>query len=172
MVRVLVAAGVSLFLAQWLEFWYRFGAEDRPDLFWGAFVPNTLIALGFHALLQGAPRLPVQVWLILGALPGMTLEWFIIGNSPWGNPQASQLGMFIFHASWPVWGRLLDPAFVNPRQRRAALWWAAVWTAALPAGFLIGAADWRFAFFLLVPLGFYAGLFLMALTGRPRVRGA
>ena len=172
MAQVLVAAAVSVFLAQWLEFWYRFGAESRPDLFWGAFFPNTLIAVAFHTLLRLAPALPVPVWLILGAAPGMALEWFVIGNSPWGNPQASQLGMFVFHASWPIWGRVFDPAVFNPRQRRAALIWTAVWTAALPAGFLIGAADGRFAFFLLVPLGFYAGLFLLALTGRPRVRRA
>lgn len=27
---------------------------------------------------------------------GMSIEWFVIGNSPWGNPDAIQIGMFAF----------------------------------------------------------------------------
>lgn len=170
--RVLLAVLVSVILAQWLEYWYRFGATDAPDLFWGAFIPNTLIALAFHGLIRFGPTLPVQAWLLLGAVPGMALEWVVIGNAPWDNPQASQVGMFVFHACWPIWGRVFDPDFFTIPQRRAALWWTLGWTVLLPAGFLIPSPDWRFAFFLLVPLGFYAGLFVMALIGWPRVRPA
>ncbi|MFH1391563.1 MAG: hypothetical protein ABIH20_04595 [Candidatus Diapherotrites archaeon] len=27
---------------------------------------------------------------------GLAFEWFVIGNSPWGNPDANQIGMFSF----------------------------------------------------------------------------
>ena len=27
---------------------------------------------------------------------GLLIEWFLIGNSPWGNPQASQITMFMY----------------------------------------------------------------------------
>lgn len=35
-------------------------------------------------------------YLISGFFGLIVMEWLIIGNSPWGNPQASQLGMLSF----------------------------------------------------------------------------
>ncbi len=169
--RCVVAVLVSVVLAEWLEFWYRFGATWDPQAFTGASAPYALIAAGFHLILSLAGRGPLWLWFLIGAVPGMALEWFVIGNSPWGNPAASQLGMVLFHGSWPIWGRLFDRRWINARQCRWALVWWAGWSVALIPGFLIAAGDWRYAFFVILPLGFYAGLAVLALTGRPRAGG-
>ena len=34
-------------------------------------------------------------YLFFGLL-GLAFEWFVIGNSPWGNPEASNIGMWAF----------------------------------------------------------------------------
>jgi hypothetical protein len=161
--QVALATLISVALAQWLELWYRFGATHVPGLFWGAFAPYTLIALAFHAVLQVLPRAPLWLWLVLGCLPGMALEWFVIGNAPWDNPDALQSAMVLFHGAWPIWGRMFDPAWFRPGQRRAALWLLAGATVLLLPGFLIADPDWRFAFFLLLPLPVYAVLWVIAL---------
>ena len=48
---------------------------------------------------------------------GLMVEWFVIGNSPWGNPQASQIGMFSY------WSAMVVVPFVclRPDTRLAAL---------------------------------------------------
>jgi hypothetical protein len=160
---VILATFASVFLAEWLEIWYRFGATHAPELFVGALFPYTLMALAFHALLQVLPRWPLWVWLLIGAIPGMALEWVIIGNSPWGNPQASQLGMVLFHGAWPIWGRIFDRRWFRPDQRRAGLQAMGLATLALLPGFLIAAPDWRFAFFIWLPLLPYVALWVIAL---------
>jgi hypothetical protein len=161
--QVLIATGLSVALAQWLELWYRFGATWVPELFTGAVVPYALMALGFHMLIQWLSRAPVWLWLILGCLPGMALEWFVIGNSPWDNPDALQLAMVVFHGAWPIWGRMFDTRWFRPGQRRAALILLALATLGLLPGFLIASADWRYAFLLLVPLPVYLALWIIAL---------
>jgi hypothetical protein len=164
--RVLVAVCVSVCLAQWLEFWYRFGATDVPSLFWGAILPYALMALVIHIVIEVVPRWPVWVWLLVGSLPGMALEWFVIGNSPWGNPEASQLGMVIFHGAWPIWGRMFDPVWFSPEQRRRALWVMGVAGLLLAPGFLMAPGDIRFVFFIIAPLFAYGALWVIAVKGR------
>jgi len=161
--QVLLATVVSVLLAEWLELWYRFGATWVPELFFGALAPYTLIALAFHTLVQVLPRWPLWLWLCLGALPGMALEWFVIGNSPWGNPDALQTGMVLFHGAWPIWGRMFDPVWFRAGQRRAGLAVMALASILLIPGFWIPAPDWRFAFFVLVPLPAYLALWVIAL---------
>ncbi len=58
-------------------------------------------AAGFSfAVLQRIPHpslcLAAHV-AIFGSL-GLVVEWFLIGNSPWGNPDAHQIGMFAYWA--------------------------------------------------------------------------
>ncbi len=163
--RWLLAVILSVALAQWLELWYRFAATHEPQLFWGAFLPYTLMAMAIHALFALGRRLPRAAWLLLGGLPGMALEWFVIGNSPWGNPDASQLGMILFHCAWPIWGRVFDAEWFSPRERRIGLVTMAVWTVGLLPFLLVSHPDWRFAVFLWLPLIPYAGLFWVALRG-------
>jgi hypothetical protein len=163
MIRLLIATLLSVILAEWLELWYRFGATWDPQAFVGATAPYALIALGFHLVLTLVNRGPVWLWWLLGALPGMALEWFAIGNSPWGNPAASQVGMLIFHGSWPIWGRMFDRRWICARQCRMALVWWAGWSLCLIPGFLIPSGEWRYVFFVVLPLGFYAGLAALTL---------
>lgn len=171
-VQVLLATVVSVLLAEWLELWYRFGATWAPELFFGALAPYGLIALGFHSALQLLPRWPVWLWLPVGAIPGMALEWFVIGNSPWGNPDALQIGMVLFHGAWPIWGRMFDPDWFRPDQRRAGLAVLALASILLLPGFWIPSPDWRFAFFLLLPLPAYLALWIIALSGTRMARHA
>ena len=165
---ILLATAVSVLLAEWLEFWYRFGATWVPELFVGALFPYTVMALAFHTALHWLPRGPLWLWLFLGALPGMALEWFVIGNSPWGNPDALQIGMVVFHGAWPIWGRMFDPAWFRPEQRRAGLWVMGLSSLALLPGFLLPWSDLRFALFVLLPLLPYLALWVIALRRRPK----
>jgi hypothetical protein len=167
-VRVLTATAVSVFLAQWLEGWYRFAATDDPQAFYGAFLPYILIGVAFHTLIERIPGLSARLLLLIGALPGMALEWFVIGNSPWGNPEALQVGMLVFHGTYPLWGRVFDDRWFGPRQRRAGILLLVGSTVGLAPGLLIGHSDVRFVFFVLLPLLFYAALAAMTITGRPR----
>lgn len=124
--------------------------------------------IAFHAVLAFAPLLPRVIRLLVGCLPGMALEWFVIGNSPWGNPDAMQPGQIAFHGTYPNWGRIFDPAWFGPRQRRLRLILLAAVTLGLAPGFLIADQGWRFAFFIFLPLGFCFALALIALFNRPR----
>lgn len=38
-------------------------------------------------------------YLTYGFAGLIIIEWFLVGNSPWRNPQANQLGMFSYHAT-------------------------------------------------------------------------
>lgn len=40
----------------------------------------------------------VWAYALLGGFLGLMIEWFLIGNSPWGNPSAMQWAMFAFWA--------------------------------------------------------------------------
>ncbi len=43
------------------------------------------------------------ILLVIGfGTSGLMIEWFLIGNSPWGNPQASQIGMFAYWSAMVV----------------------------------------------------------------------
>jgi hypothetical protein len=163
-----IAVVVSVLLAEWLEFWYRFGATWDPQVFWGALAPYTLMMMAFHAAIAWAPRWPRWVWLGIGCLPGMSLEWFVIGNSPWGNPDAWQLGQLAFHATYPLWGRMFDPDWFGPRQRRLALILLALFSVAVAPGFLITHPDVQFMFFIFAPLPFYFALAWIVVFNRPR----
>jgi hypothetical protein len=48
---------------------------------------------------------------------GLMIEWFLIGNSPWGNPQASQIGMFSYWSAMVV----VPFVFLRPDTRLSAL---------------------------------------------------
>ena len=159
----LAAVALSAVLGVWLEFWYRFGATTAPELFWGSTIVYVMMAAAIHAVFALGRRLPRWTWLLLCGIPGMALEWFVIGNSPWGNPDASQLGMILFHCTWPIWGRVFDRTWFSDGERRFALIWMGAWSVGLLPFFLIEDPGWRFAAFIWLPLIPYAGLFWVAL---------
>ncbi len=47
------------------------------------------------------------VCIILFGILGLALEWFVIGNSPWQNPDAIQWGMFVYWAGLFMVPRIL-----------------------------------------------------------------
>jgi hypothetical protein len=164
---VAIAALLSLALALWCEAFYKLGATwDIANLL-GSVAVYAPYLLAADALMAALPKVPDAAWMALWGAAGLAFEWVAVGNSPWGNPVALQWGMFVFHAAYPVWGRAALPARFTALQRRF-LWRAwAVFTVLGLAGALLPAPA-ATAWFILVPLGFYALLCLSALTGRPR----
>jgi len=51
-------------------------------------------------------RADLAIYLLAG-LAGLAIEWFVIGNSPWANPEANDLGMFCYWATVLAMPRLL-----------------------------------------------------------------
>lgn len=55
------------------------------------------------------------LWVAAAGAAGLMVEWFLIGNSPWGNPDASQIGMAAYWASFVIVPLIMvDP---DPRLR-------------------------------------------------------
>lgn len=156
----------SLALALWLEAFYRFGATFDPQTFAGAALVYTLYLVPAQALMRALPQVGDRVWLAVWGTLGLMFEWFAIGNSPWGNPDALQSGMLAYHGAYPVWGRIL--AGGPTRRRRIAAWLLAGFSLLGLAGVLLPQGDIRFLWFLLVPLGLFYVLAGMTLLGRPR----
>ena len=77
-------------------------------------------------LFSNEPAREVAHYLVYGAA-GLMIEWFLIGLSPWSNPQANwilmlvfQLGMFSFWATVGFVPRLfLNPAEASVRTRKS-----------------------------------------------------
>jgi hypothetical protein len=91
----------------------------------------TFVYLSFPLLARISPRRPVQELAAFGvyAVLGLGIEWFLIGLSPWSDPEADpvlmllfQLGMFSFWATVAFAPRLfLAPGEPARRARRAIL---------------------------------------------------
>jgi membrane protein DedA with SNARE-associated domain len=47
----------------------------------------------------------IIVYLVYGLI-GLTIEWFLIGNSPWNNPDANQFTMFSYWAGAVIMARV------------------------------------------------------------------
>ncbi len=96
--------------------------SDIPNLI-GSFAFNT-VYLTLAGLVSGrvVRRLgdgwaTILVHVAVFGTSGLLIEWFLIGNSPWGNPQASQIGMFAF---WSTMG-VVPFVFLRPDPRLAPL---------------------------------------------------
>jgi len=88
---------------------HRRGGGGRGAVFRGD-VANFVDSVSFNALTLSAAFVVTAVLLrLLGKRPrtavllaavaggcGLMVEWFLIGNSPWGNPDAVQIGMFAY----------------------------------------------------------------------------
>ena len=111
--------------------------------------------------------------LVLAAIGGLMVEWFAIGNSPWGNPDASQIGMAAYWACLVIVPLIIiDPdSRLRPLKRRVGVY-ALIYTALVLAGqWLIPSAEWRFVYHIgLVVLG-YIGLLVGCVAGYLRTAG-
>ncbi len=137
--------------------------RNDPNNFLGSLVFNGVYLIGVCALtalvLPTLRRWPPALYgytLFFGVC-GLMVEWFLIGNSPWGNPQASQIGMFAYWACMA----LVPLTFWLPHTakqrfiRRYALGYFII--TALGQAF-IPAAEWRFAFHIYTVILGYLGL--------------
>jgi hypothetical protein len=144
---------------------WQFSVFLRSDLenFTGSVFFNTLYLTGVSlatrlllSTLRNRPRFILPYTAFFG-FAGLMVEWFLIGNSPWGNPQASQLGMFAYWACMalvPLRFLMGKPA-IQGFILRYALGYTAL---ALLGQFATPSPDWRFAFHIYAVIFGYLGL--------------
>ncbi|MDX9991874.1 MAG: hypothetical protein RBS68_07460 [Anaerolineales bacterium] len=132
---------------------------------------NFVGSLAFNALYLGAVFVITRVLLTtlrnrpkfilfytgLFGFCGLMVEWFMIGNSPWGNPQASQVGMFAY------WACLALVPLIFLLEKRSLqifiLRYALIYLALVLLGqFGIPSPEWRFAFHITTVIFGYLGL--------------
>jgi len=61
----------------------------------------TVYKFGFKKIFKSKSNLVFFYYLLFGII-GLMFEWFMIGNSPWLNPDASQIGMWSFWVALTV----------------------------------------------------------------------
>ena len=127
----------------------------------GAFVVTRLL---FRALPR---RVAFLFTVALAAVCGLMVEWFLIGNSPWGNPDAGQIGMAAYWACLVIVPLIaIDP---DPRLRplkRAIALYGLIYTVMVVTGqWLIPSAEWRFAFHIWAVVLGYLGLIALCVAG-------
>lgn len=81
------------------------------------------------------------LYTVLVGLSGLMVEWLLIGNSPWGNPDASQMGLFAYWACMALvpfmfW---IEKRAVQAFIIRYALIYALL---VLPGQLLVASPDW------------------------------
>jgi hypothetical protein len=172
-----VAAGVITAFVGELQF-SVFIRGDWANLF-GSMVFNALYLTAAYVVCRLIFRLvrsPAAAYLVcaaLAAVVGLGIEWFVIGNSPWGNPAASEVGMAAYWACMVVVGLILvDP---DPRlrpARRFIIVYALAYTAVILAGqALIPSAEWRFVFHIWTVVYGYLGLIVACVIKVLRATG-
>ena len=97
-------------------------------------------------------------------LAGLAIEWFVIGNSPWANPEANDLGMYCYWATVLALPRLLldRRPYLRHVRRAAARAFGAFAVAALTIGLLTPQVLRLFVLVWVVVIG-YAGMNLFFL---------
>ncbi|MCX7609813.1 MAG: DUF5696 domain-containing protein [Anaerolineales bacterium] len=146
---------------------WQFSVFLRSDLrnFFGSLGFNALYLTGVYLLTR--PMLSLlrkrlaflPLYTALFGFTGLMVEWFLIGNSPWGNPQASQVGMFAY------WACMALVPLMFLLQRRSVqgfiVRYGLVYIVLVLLGqSLIADSDWRFAFHIYSVILGYAGLML------------
>jgi hypothetical protein len=100
--RLLKFVVVGLVFAGVGEYWFSVLIRGDFRNFTAAIVFYAFYLVGVYAssrLLfrtRARPVLRILAYYVLYGLAGLMIEWFLIGNAPWGNPQASQIGMFAY----------------------------------------------------------------------------
>lgn len=143
--------------------------RDDLDNFLGSLFFNTLYLVGVYVLarlllttLRKRPKFILGYTGFFG-LTGLMVEWFLIGNSPWGNPDASQIGMFAYWACMA----LVPLAFLlqnRPLQHFIVRYGLVYVILVLLGQFLIPSPGWRFAFHIYAVILGYLGLMIGILS--------
>jgi len=123
-----------------------------------------LILLFFRVLSR---RSAFLVTLGLATIMGLMVEWFSIGNSPWGNPDASQVGMAAYWSCLVIVPLILIDRDANLRGlKRTILTYGLVYTAVvIGMQFILPANDWRVAFHIWSVVLGYLGLIILCVVG-------
>lgn len=157
--------------------------EVQYSVFVRGDVANLLGSMGFNAmyltlwaiacglLLRIMGKRPLTILIIAAAagFVGLMIEWYVIGNSPWGNPDASNVGMFAYWACLvvvPV--ALLDTAARTRRLRRNILIFIVVYSVLALLAQLIPSNDLRIAYHVLSVIVGYVLLLALAVGGLVR----
>ena len=154
---------------------WQFSVFLRADLdnFIGSLLFNALYMTGVYSLtrvflgiLRQRPYTLVAYTAGFGS-SGLMIEWFLIGNSPWGNPQASQVGMFAY---WSCMA-LVPLIFLLKKRLLQTLItrYAFGYTLLILLGqFAIPSPEWRFAFHIYAVIFGYLGLMISIVIGSIR----
>lgn len=115
----------------------------------------------------GRPRVAFLLCVALAAAGGLLVEWFLIGNSPWGNPDASQIGMAAYWACLVIVPLILvEPdARLRPLRRAVVAYGLIYTTLALLAQWLLPPGDWRYAYHLWSVILGYVGWLALCVVG-------
>jgi hypothetical protein len=138
---------------------YLFTLAAYPAILALAFLPMRWIELRMSTPLAA----DIAVYAFAG-FTGLALEWFVIGNSPWANPQANDLGMFCYWATVLAMPRLLldRRPHLRPVRRAAGITFVAYAAAAFTIGLLTPQPLRLFVLVWVVVVG-YAGMNLFFL---------
>lgn len=144
---------------------WQFSVFLREDIanFLGSLAFNALYLTGAYLLVQPTLNLLrerpslVLIHAVFFGVSGLMVEWFLIGNSPWGNPDASQIGMFAYWACI-----VLVPLAVLSQQqaaRRFVIQYGLGYAVLIVLGqALIPNPEWRFGFHIYAVVLGYLGL--------------
>lgn len=156
---------VGLVVAATGEYMFSVIVRQDWDNFLGSIFFNSLYLLGVYLSSRllfrwvKPPLAALLVYYFFCGFTGLLVEWFLIGNPPWGNPDASQWGMFAYWTAMTM----LPLIFTDPRpglgslRRAIALSFSLFSGFSIAAGYLLPAGDLRFAAMIwLVILGYSA----------------
>lgn len=157
--RFLTGVLVSELLALWVEFFYKFGAKLNASGFFIAIPFYFFLLCILHAIFSklAGIRFHTLVCLSIGGMAGLAIEWFVVGNSPWQNPNVLQSGQFLFHAVYPILGYLIVRTLVSKRLRGHLLTYLLVASVVTAVGFGM-VNPMRMLWFIFLPLIAYGGL--------------
>lgn len=160
--RFLILGLLTAVVGEW-----QFSVFLRGDVgdFLGSLAFNVLYLTGVYLLTRPVLSLLCRhrafllFYTVLLGFSGLLVEWFLIGNSPWGNPDASQWGMFAY------WACMVLVSLMFLLKKRAVqtfiVRYALGYTALIVLGqFLIPSPDWRFAFHIYAVILGYSGLMI------------
>jgi hypothetical protein len=149
--------------------------QSLPDYLFTLAAYPVILALTYWPLRWIEQRMPselsadVAVYAVAG-FTGLAIEWFMIGNSPWANPDANNLGMFAYWATVLAMPRLLldaRPCLV-PVRRAAGVAYVIYAVCAPAIGLLTPPALRLFVLVWVVVLG-YTGMNLFFVRAFRRV---
>jgi len=161
---------VGLCFALVVEVFYKFFAGLNPKAFLISIVFYAIYLQPLYLLHQWLNRNPegqitrarinnLAFFIIAGLVGLVVLEWGLVGNTPKGNPNASQLGMFLFHAVYPFMARIFVDRTPEARElQKFLLKYYGIFIVVCAAGIAISNEFLRFAWFIYAPLVGSAGL--------------